>query len=200
MKTFDIETFDPDSTTPPTIQCYLDDVLLGERLASPYQFEAPSPNLGGHLIHINVTDEGGILPQDHVHFVIEPAKLANHLQLTEGNPLQRGFLVSDRVYWTYGNGVIRSSSAGHKWVEAAYPAGHTRQGDPQLPAKRVNPRQGGQKVAVGEAHGLRFGRDGHPGRGARSSWNSCAPAGAPCLRFRPTPGFTRGYVLGPLRG
>jgi len=48
------------------------------------------------------------------------------------------------------------------------PFGHTRQGDPQLPAKRVNPRQGGQKVAVGEAHGLRFGRDGHPGRGARN--------------------------------
>jgi len=48
------------------------------------------------------------------------------------------------------------------------PAGHRRQGDPQLPAKRVNPRQGGQKVAVGEAHGLRFGRDGHPGRGARN--------------------------------
>jgi len=38
------------------------------------------------------------------------------------------------------------------------PAGHMRQGDPQLPAKRVNPRQGGQNVAVGEAHGLRFGK------------------------------------------
>ena len=48
------------------------------------------------------------------------------------------------------------------------PLAHTRQGDPQLPAKRVNPRQGGQNVAVGEAHGLRFGRDGHPGRGARN--------------------------------
>jgi len=51
--------------------------------------------------------------------------------------------------------------------QGSLPRRHTRQGDPQLPAKRVNPRQGGENVAVGEAHGLRFGRDGHPGRGAR---------------------------------
>jgi len=59
-----------------------------------------------------------------------------------------------------------TSAIGGAWAWRAN--GHTRQGDPQLPAKRVNPRQGGQKVAVGEAHGFRFGRDGHPGRGARN--------------------------------
>jgi len=65
------------------------------------------------------------------------------------------------------------------------------------------PRQGCQNVAVGETHGLRGGKYGHPGRGARGfrvANASGTPAGVLLLGWHVDPGFHPGLPSFPPAG